>query len=375
MSTDGAALDRYPALDALRGTAAFAVMFYHLRDFNSSGELQVFSSGYLAVDLFFVLSGFVICHAYEARLQSDLTLRDFMILRFIRLQPVMMMGTLIGFILAVCQRAMGLQGAPGFAEIASSFPVNLLMLPNIFVPWGIFLFNPPAWSLFYELLANAWYALATRCRAGRLAPQGPGKALILLCLVGYLGVVISVLLEGSLDRGVVLQDWPIAVSRIGFSFALGIVLCRSKLLWRARLPKIPVHWLLLGCLGLLSPFPFGAWRMAYDLMFVTVASPLLVMLGTSATIPSRLKGCVVGLGLLSYPLYAVHAPIKHMIEASIPAGADFLWIASACAAVGVAWPLAMIDPALRRWLTSRLRGARSADRHGLQRARSTAGNS
>lgn len=370
MSTDSPTIDRYPALDALRGAAAFAVMFYHLRSFNSHAEVQVFASGYLAVDLFFVLSGFVICHAYEARLQSSLKFRDFMTLRFVRLQPAMMLGTLIGFMLAVSQRVLGLHGAPGFAEIASSLPANLLMLPNVFVPWGIFLFNPPTWSLFYELLGNAFYALGMRWR-GTGHPRN--RTLISLCFVGCLGVVASVLLAGSLDRGVVLEDWPIAVSRIGFSFILGILLCRSKSLWRARLPKIPVHWLLLACLGLLSPYPFGAWRMAYDLLFVTVASPLLVMLGVNATISRSLQGFAMGLGLLSYPLYAVHAPVKHVIEAAIPNAGHVLWAASACASVGVAWLVAMIEPALRRWLTSQFRGIRSADRQTLKSARGASG--
>lgn len=357
MSTDDP-VDRYPALDALRGAAAFAVLFYHLRSFNAVAEAppawQIFASGYLAVDLFFVLSGFVICHAYQSRLLAGLSFGQFIAARFLRLQPVMMAGTLIGFTLAVSQRMMGLPGAPGLAAIAIALPTNLLMLPNVFVPWGIFLFNPPAWSLFYEMLANALYALAVRCRSSGFVPSLSANALGTICLTGYLGVVAAALLEGNLDHGVVLEDWPVAISRVGFSFTLGILLRLSKVRWQKRCPKVPVHWLLLVCLGLLTPFPTDAWRVAYDLIFVSLASPFLVMLGTTATIRSGLKSCVGGLGLLSYPLYAVHAPVKHVIEQLLPVGPNMLLVTSSLSALGTAWLVATIDPVLRRWLATQL---------------------
>lgn len=314
---DSGARQRFPTLDAMRGAAAIAVLLYHLRNLSAPGRPSafehLFASGYLAVDLFFLLSGFVIAHAYGRRLREAMTFRRFMMVRFIRLQPIIAIGTLMGFSLALIQTVFRLEQAPGLFAIVTGLPANLLMLPNILVPWGMFLFNPPAWSLFYELLANAVYAL------GLSRSRGPstGRSIILLSIctaAGFVGLVLSVMEAGDLDHGVTLADWPIALSRIVFSFPLGILLYDTRHRWMHHVPRLPTSLPVAICLALLATDFSGHWRAIYDLLFVAITSPILVMTGASTRSPSNYSRNLALLGSMSYPLYGTHAPIKHIIE-------------------------------------------------------------
>lgn len=353
---------RYLALDGLRGAAAFAVLFYHLRNLDAPGRPawaeSLFASGYLAVDLFFLLSGFVIAHAYGARLKTGLGVRAFLMARLIRLQPVIAVGTAIGFAVALASRMANLPGAPGLFAIATTMPLNLLMLPNPLVPWGIFLFNPPAWSLFYELLANGAYAMAisrfAKVRAaGRRAR--PPMMLIAVAMAGLIGLVVSAVMLGDLDRGVVLGDWPVALARIAFSFSAGLLLHHTRQAWMPAMPRLPLPVLLLTCLVLLALAPAGNWRVLYDVAFVAVLSPLLVM--TTAVVEPRGGWARVAawLGMISYPLYAVHAPIKHLAELALPLDFALVLAITTGTAVFSAWLVGTaVDPAARRWLERRL---------------------
>lgn len=353
---------RYPALDGLRGAAAFAVLFYHLRNLHAADAPawagSVFASGYLAVDLFFVLSGFVIAHAYGARLGASMGFRQFLQVRIIRLQPVVAIGTLIGFSVALSGRLLGFPDAPGLLAIVTSLPANLMMLPNVLVPWGIFLFNPPAWSLFYELIANGAYA-AVMCRRQRTAAHYRAAShlvLFVITLAGLIGVVVSAAMLGDLDRGVVLGDWPVALARITFSFTIGLLLHRTRDRWLTKTPELAMPWLLAACLILLAPDVSSGARAIYDIAFVTLASPVLVMLAARSRLPGRWADWATWLGIVSYPLYAVHAPIKHLIETFFPT--TFLSMLALSAGISVLLAIAVgfvIDPALRGWISSRRR--------------------
>lgn len=350
---------RYITLDALRGTAAFAVLFYHLRTIDAPDRpaemLSMFASGYLAVDLFFLLSGFVIAHAYEERLKGAMSFRAFMIARFIRLQPVIAIGTLIGFALALTQRVLMLEDAPGFMSITTSLPVNLLLLPNFLVPWAPFLLNPPAWSLFYEILANGCYAIILRFAASR--PRLRIKAaLMLIWLAGLLGLGVSAFHLGSIDYGVALEDWPIAICRITFSFIAGLWLYKTRESWSPRIPRVAAPWLLLACLALLAINPAAPFRPIYDLGFVTIFSPALVAAAAVAKPTPYLNGLGGWLGLISYPLYAVHAPVKHVLEACLSLSFIPLLMCTVVITVCLSWLIAAyIEPVLRKMLSNTIK--------------------
>lgn len=354
MSTDKASPARFATLDALRGVAAFAVLFYHMRTLKGGGEalMPAFASGYLAVDLFFLMSGFVISHAYAKRLCGHMTVGTFMKARFVRLQPVIAIGTLLGFAVAVYKRSFELEGAPGILEIATTLPTSLLLLPNILVPWGIFLFNPPAWSLFYELLAGALYATSLRSswlRHRYVLPAGSA-----LLLTSGTALVFSALRLGSLDHGSVLQDWPVASARIAFSFMAGVLLHATRSSWLHRLPSIPTGWLMAACILSLMPPVTGRDRIAYDILFTLVLSPALVMLGTASTAKPHMQRVANILGMLSYPLYAVHAPVKHAFETANITAPFLLMSSILIASISMAGLTALADPVLRMWLAKQL---------------------
>src|SRR3954468_14651013 len=89
----------YPILDGLRGVAAIIVVTFHLCEPLSTSNLdKLVNHGYLAVDFFFLFSGFVIGYAYDDR-WNKMSAGDFFRRRLIRLQPMLIMGTIIG---AVC---------------------------------------------------------------------------------------------------------------------------------------------------------------------------------------------------------------------------------------------------------------------------------
>lgn len=124
---------RYEILDGLRGVAALLVIWYHVFEaFATSPVDQRFNHGYLAVDFFFVLSGFVIGHAYDGRWKRGMTPGRFILRRIIRLQPMVIIGVLLGvisFIIQGCERWDGI--AVSTAAVILSFIFGLFMLPAL----------------------------------------------------------------------------------------------------------------------------------------------------------------------------------------------------------------------------------------------------
>lgn len=121
------------------------------------------------------------------------------------------------------------------------------------------------------------------------------------------------------------------------------------------MPRLPLPVLLLTCLVLLALAPAGNWRVLYDVAFVAVLSPLLVM--TTAVVEPRGGWARVAawLGMISYPLYAVHAPIKHLAELALPLDFALVLAITTGTAVFSAWLVGTaVDPAARRWLERRL---------------------
>ena len=142
-----AAKPRYVNYDGLRGLAALAVMLFHCSERMGLG--QAVPNGYLAVDFFFALSGFVIAEAYIDRLKGGMSVFRFMLLRFVRIYPVYIIGLLGGCIFFVGAASFHIQGI-GFADVGLAFLFGITFLP---IPVELGLFPPilpldgPAWSL------------------------------------------------------------------------------------------------------------------------------------------------------------------------------------------------------------------------------------
>ena len=160
---------RYEILDGLRGVAAVLVVLFHVFEAYSPGPAgQIINHGYLAVDFFFMLSGFVIGYAYDDR-WNKMSTWGFFKRRLVRLHPMVVMGTVVGACLYFFGQGEGfpiIGNIPGW-KLLLAFVMGCLMIPcgpkMDIRGWGeMNSFNGPNWSLTWEYAANILYALVLR---------------------------------------------------------------------------------------------------------------------------------------------------------------------------------------------------------------------
>lgn len=287
----------YLALDGLRGIAALAVVSFHASEYF---RLPVQPGhAYLAVDFFFMLSGFVIAHAYDSRLHGSVGVARFMAVRLIRLEPLVLLGVALG------TGAYLLHGGIGLARVFLTAAANALLLPSPFLltvrPWA-FPLDTPLWSLAFEIWINLLYALSFHA----LTRRSLGLALAL----GAGFVLAASLTHGGLNIGFAWQDFWLGGARVFFPFIMGIVLSRyaSASTWRPA-------WAHALCLPLLlclcGPGIGGGW---YDAAAVLVFFPALLFAASRAPASRRLDPLWRWLGRLSYPVYVVHYPFVAVVS-------------------------------------------------------------
>lgn len=200
---------QYHILNGLRGVAAIMVIWYHIFEaFATSPIDQKFNHGYLAVDFFFVLSGFVIGYAYDNR-WPKMKVKNFFKRRLIRLQPMVLMGAVLGLITYLIQGGEMWNGTKvHFPFIILAFVLSFFLIPTI--PGSgaevrgngeMFPLNGPSWSLFFEYIGNILYALILR----RLST----KALKFVVVVSGIGLATFAIgnFSGSGNLGV---GWTLA---------------------------------------------------------------------------------------------------------------------------------------------------------------------
>ncbi len=314
----------YKILNGLRGVAALMVIWYHVFEaFATSPFDQRFNHGYMAVDFFFVLSGFVIGYAYDDR-WGKMSKKDFFKRRLIRLHPMIIMGTLLGVITFLIQGSVQWDGT----KVSLSF-VMLAMLLHLFLLPAIpgtgadvrgnnemFPLNGPTWSLFFEYIGNILYALwlrklSTKALRVVVILSGAGLAsfaLFNLSGFGHLGVGWT-LLDNNFLGGML---------RLLFAFSIGMLMSRDF-----KPVKIKGAFLIcsLVIIGVLSvPYiggPDSLWMNGlYDAVCTIVIFPALVYLGASGKTSGKAseKLCRF-LGDISYPLYMVHYPFMYLFYA------------------------------------------------------------
>ena len=290
--------DRVAVLDGFRGLAAVGVLAFHFCGMFGIGRLQ---HAYLAVDLFFLMSGFVLAQAYEGRLRTGMTLGQFASKRLARLYPVYALGILLAIVTSYL--ASSLSGvAHAEKPIAVSGGLSLLMLPS---PYGTAAFafplNPPAWSLFYEMLIGLAYAALAR----RLS----NRALHLVIVCSGLVLVGAVVQFGGAGFGSRTEDFLGALARVAFPFSVGVRLFRLKRDGRLdSLPPIP-PWLLMAALAATLAAPSVGPPAAFDLPVMLAGFPLLCAVAVRSECGDRTGAALARLGAISYPLYLTHAPV------------------------------------------------------------------
>ncbi len=356
----GVTQHRFLALDGLRGIAALAVFTVHPADHTLATLLP---GSYLAVDLFFLLSGFVIAHAYGDRLGRDMGVPQFVLARYVRLAPMHLLGAAIGFAVLAW---LALDAGRNIAPLAGAAASSLAFLPATpFVPeQALFPLNYPAWSLFFEIVANTAFALIL-VFAPRL------KLWPLIALAGAC-LVAAALSYGSLDAGVRYDGFLLALARVVFSFFVGVALFR---LWKRKPMSVgvPAPMLALAMVAVFA-IPATGFRSAFDLAAVTIIFPALIFLGASSQ-PKALAGACTTLGAASYPFYAIHVPMLLLLDACIAATG----LAPSLATFGVAGVLGaavlifgaalmldrVYDQPVRRQINRLLAGRRSRETQDL----------
>lgn len=274
------AMQRLAGLDALRGVAALCVLTMHVAP-------HALPLGNLAVDLFFVLSGFVMARTYEERLRTTLGPAAFAWLRYRRLFAALALGC------AISALAHLWYGKPLEVVLVWLVPI-LLFLPGPGPNGNLYALNGPAWSLSFELFANIVHAFGL----ARL----PTRALAALA-----GGLMAVFAWQSAQRGGVVAGTmvdllvPAGIRCLG-SYCVGILLYRLRAYRPDWPPLIAVTALpvLLFVAGLL---PAGPASVA----FVVLACPMLVWTASAGSIPW--PRFWLFLGAMSYPLYATHGPL------------------------------------------------------------------
>ena len=299
----------FHALDGMRGVAAVFVAMRHTAFFHKLG----IPGGYMAVDLFFVLSGFVIAHAYERRFQQGLSAGRFLALRYVRLWPVYALGAVIGLVAALLHALPGRDSLTA-AQVAQTAPYAMAMLPGPHVRQMLYPVNSVAWSLALELSVNAVYALAWRQLR---KPLVLGASLA----VSAVALAAAVAWFGKLDIGFLWRDWIGGLPRVVFSFTAGLTVYQlyRRRAWALRAPA----WALLAGLPVLFCLPLG--QTVYPLVCVLVLFPALVFAVAAAPEPGAGQARLFALlGAASYPLYALHKPLGELVVLGLRHGAPQL---------------------------------------------------
>ncbi|ESW96676.1 acetyltransferase [Mesorhizobium sp. LSJC268A00] len=306
----------YLNLDAIRGVAAISVMLYHFSPFLAAGK--VLPSSYLAVDLFFLLSGFVIAHAYDRKIENGMGFGTFVAIRLIRLYPLYLAGTLLGFFyLIIKNRLIPAEYMP-ISEIGTMLTTGMFFIPLVSDAYHtIFPLNPASWSLFFELIVNIAYVAVFFLLTKRVLSTLIAVSLVLL-------VVVSII-AGTLDFGMTGSTIISGLPRVCFSFFLGVLLCRSMTRYQSGLGFLRRGWWVEGAIALtlivFAIAPAGGARVAYDLACVVFVFPALVVVGTIAPTAPRLSGLYGWLGRISYPIYIIHTPLLMIIAGAGKAAA------------------------------------------------------
>jgi len=336
-------------IDGLRGIAALLVVCRHIVPFHG-GKLN-FPSSYLAVELFFLFSGFVIAHAYDKRFEQGMSFGEFFKARILRLYPLYFFGLMIAVLTVPLAHLLHINTWPLDPRILVP---NFLMLPTyiIFAGGALYPFNNPSWTLFFELLANFLYCLIFKFLThGRLA---------LFVIIAAVVLVFADFNFHSLDIGYNRIHFIGGFARVGFSFFAGIAVYRFQL-WKPCPIRISPWLLLAGATGLLVQYvPRGIDRELYDAVCAVVVFPLFAYLATAVEPGKVGQNLFVFGGAASYALYLIHAPLGGVLnqflmvygrpKGSILFGVTFIAVVSVIAVLVERF----YDRPVRRWLTGLL---------------------
>lgn len=284
----------YLALDALRGVAAMVVVLGH-QYYAGLGGTHIFHHSATAVDFFFILSGFVLAKAYGGALRDRrLTVRRFVIKRVIRLYPLLWLGIALGAFVAAFhlrwdvllrQIGFGLLPAPSFSQTADT------VIP----------LNPPAWSLFFEIVGGIAFAFTVPKMSNRVLAAVVGVSALLFALVIF---------TQPSNAGSSLSNFGGGFVRITFGLTAGAFLFRLHEQFPPRRTSLAGAAALVGLLLVCFAIPDAHSYEAVLTTFVAIGlCPTIVWFLADFRIPRRVEWLAELSGDLSYPIYILHWPI------------------------------------------------------------------
>jgi peptidoglycan/LPS O-acetylase OafA/YrhL len=340
----------FQTLDGLRGVGAFLVVIRHVPLF---GALHVPES-FLAVDLFYLVSGFVVSHAYAERLKAGGFFVDFVKTRIIRLYPLYALGLGLGVVSALISIFGDPVGWWTWGKVGEALITGAVLFPMLtgMQANGSSL-DGPTWTLLPELVANAVYALFVRWMSV--------PVLLLIMAVSAAGMIHVEHVEETLDVGYGATELWAAMARVGYSFFAGVLVHRF---FGAREHRSDlISWGLVAILAVGLGITVGDdWVNNYELAVVLVGFPLL-LIGAACFEPGPRAGKLFSVvGLVSYGVYIIHQPLGNIARSVIkrvPALNDPTGIVSGtlflAGVVVLAWWLdrafdAPVRKVLRRWL-------------------------
>ena len=362
----------YEILDGLRGVAALLVVFYHIFEGLSFAEggtlITTINHGYLAVDFFFILSGFVIGYAYDDRLGKTMTLGNFFKRRLIRLHPMIIMGAVLGVVFYCLQGCVKWDGT----HVATSMIMLALLCALFFIPatpgagydirgnGEMFPLNGPSWSLFFEYIGNILYAVFIH----RLS----NKALTALVFLLGIGLAWFALFDVA-GYGMIGVGWTLdGVNFLGgslrmlFPFSLGMLLSRNfkPVKVRGAFCICSIVLLALFCVPYIEGNSPICWNGLFEAICILFIFPVLVWIGASGKTTDKHSTQICKFsGDISFPLYAVHYPVMYLFYAWLIDNKYYTF--------GEVWPVALIvyigsillaylclkcyDEPVRKWLS------------------------
>jgi peptidoglycan/LPS O-acetylase OafA/YrhL len=341
---------RFSALDAIRGLAAVAVMLLHYAGHNG---LSWMPRAWMAVDLFFILSGFVLMHSYSQKIgDGRLDFLAFFKIRLTRLMPLYLVGLFLGYLSMTysCR----LPGGSCEAHVLPAVVYGMFMLPyftEAMWPFGtnfeqiIFPLNGPAWSLLFELLVNLlffyWIAIWKR------------QHLWLVISIAFITLVGAYFFKGSVNGGWGENNFLVGFPRVIYHFFIGVLIYTMYL--RFGLKSKPVAYISVVCLLI-----FFAINSSLTSMFsLFILAPFIVLANAKITFSGYTENICTWLGDISYPLYIVHWPIFQLLYMfgymeNLPS--PLRVIAMGLVTVILAWLLGIADKNIRVKL-SKISGA------------------
>ena len=370
---------RYEILDGLRGIASFIVIIFHFFELYSIGNPreQIINHGYLAVDFFYVLSGFVIGYAYDDR-WDRMSYWDFYKRRLIRLHPMVIAGSLLG----MCYYYLGESSSSPLIENAKPYYFFLTIIMNILmIPtpvdmdirgWGeTNSFNGPNWTLSYEYLINIIYSLLLR-RLHTIVIGLMAFVSSLLTINLTLNFdIFNVMKERESNKYTMIGGWSltscelyIGFTRLLYPFFIGYLIYRLNL--KIKLPYSFIICSLILSICLCSPRvetdDYPILNGIYEAFVIIVIFPIIIMIAAGDSTKNKIiiKICEI-LGDFSYPIYITHYPIIYLNSAWTSFHMDdrlfnkiMLSIGSFCIMIFNAYALIeLYDKPVRKWLSDK----------------------